>query len=531
MSSTALRFVIFGVALFASILSRAQDSTTVKKKEMVGELRDKVGGIKAAISIVTDSLKNKIVLPTDSLNVSAPDSLRQPWRISPLSVDKKVPTSIDVRSDKITDARTEADSVIHKIVKPAESIEQKISSVEESTEDKVSKGNDVLNSKLEKAEGRLQSDQVLDIHNASLPSTSSPVISVPAETPSSPGLTANAPVIVPSETTLLETKEIIPAELNGDELGKTKLEIPGQEKLNDVTGKLDQVDSKLNDAANYNKGFQRVKQTEIPSVEKTDAFAAEKLANLEEIQALEKGQEDLKKLAAEQAKNAALIERYKDKQKLQKEIEDKAKNIANDKINKHSAVVKDAQERMEKAKKLNPTVKSFQALKQKRINEMKGKPFYERMVPGVTVQAYNNSKIFTTDWGLQVGYKISNRLLVGTGFVGRTSFSERHHTWIKGEGVYGYRAYGNIGFYKNFYVHAELASLHGNLEIKTSEVEKVNAQQFNFGLGKSYDISRKFKGAVVVLYCAQIKNNIPSLSKVNLRIEFNYTAKKRKKLY
>jgi hypothetical protein len=50
-----------------------------------------------------------------------------------------------------------------------------------------------------------------------------------------------------------------------------------------------------------------------------------------------------------------------------------------------------------------------------------------------------------------------------------------------------------------------------------------------FGLGKRYDISRWLRGSALLLYRAQFKGHAPYMSKVNLRIEFNYNTRKRKR--
>jgi hypothetical protein len=143
---------------------------------------------------------------------------------------------------------------------------------------------------------------------------------------------------------------------------------------------------------------------------------------------------------------------------MEQEIIRKAKLVANDKLNKLTPALKSAQQQIAKAKKLNPAVQSFKDIVKKRPNEMKGKPFRDRFVPGLSLQSYRQEK-FTVDWAVEVGYRVSGRLTTGAGYTYRVSLSEKNLNWIGNEGVSGYRFYTEFRLLKGIYAHGEFETL------------------------------------------------------------------------
>jgi hypothetical protein len=163
---------------------------------------------------------------------------------------------------------------------------------------------------------------------------------------------------------------------------------------------------------------------------------------------------------------------------------------------------------------------------------MASKPLYERLVPGITLQVYNKD-VFTIDWGLQLGYKFSNRLIGGAGGVYRMNVSDKYESYVNSPGIYGYRLFGNFGIKKGFYVHGEFESLHLSTFVHPQtqlEVPTHAAYSAYFGIGKRYDISKKLRGSAIILYRVEFKGDIPSMSKINLRIGFDLNTKKRTRL-
>ena len=150
----------------------------------------------------------------------------------------------------------------------------------------------------------------------------------------------------------------------------------------------------------------------------------------------------------------------------------------------------------------------------------------------MTLQTYNKDK-FTIDWAAQAGYRVSGRLTAGVGYTYRISFSKSHTNWVRGEGISGYRLYSDFTLLKSFYVHGEFEALTIDRKRQPLLLETSDNHIYGsyFGLGKRYNVSRKIKGSIMGLYRADYKGEVPGLSKINLRMGFDYNLKKEKKKF
>jgi hypothetical protein len=536
-----MRFLAIICLLFTFATAQAQessDSTTHEKKGIIATVREKINDTKGRLTHPTDSIKQKLTSKTDSLQLSSTDSLQQLNNIKNKPADSVRQTSGNVISkinNKASTVNNKIDSIEQKINAPVNKVNAKITSVENKVQEKIGFGENGVNGEVNKVEGKIDNgfskatdgtvkrpgeDVKLNAEGVEIPGTGKKLEEVKADV-DVPGLDGKIPGA--------EKLKVPDPNLSVNGLKeKAGIEIPGEEKIKNITSESKKIDGKLAEGEKYETEVRQIKDGDLASTEKIPGLAEDKVENLKQAQA---AGAELQKATAQQEKYAAMIARYKDKKALQAEIQRKALNVANEKLSQESPAFKEAQAQLAKAKKLNPTVESYKEFKQKRTNEMKGKPFREHILPGLTVQAYNTNKKMTIDWGLQTGYKFTTRLLAGAGALYRTSFSEQHKTFIKAHRVYGYRTYLNYGLYKSFYAHAEFAALFGNLGLKNQETLNQKVYNGYFGIGKRYDISRKLKGSVLMLYRAKFKNDMPSLTKINLRIEFNLDLKKRKKLY
>jgi hypothetical protein len=303
-------------------------------------------------------------------------------------------------------------------------------------------------------------------------------------------------------------------------------DVPAMKEISNFKGELDDVDGKLETAQGYEEELRKINETGISEAKDLPADLEQKAT---ELKPLKDFNSELQKVTAQQAEYEALIQKYKDKKALQEEILRKTRNVVNDKLNEHSAAFKEAQEKLAKVKKLNPAVQSFKEIKKKRENEMKGKSFIEHLVPGVSLQAFNRD-VFKMDIAIQTSYRFTGRLAAGIGGGYQIGFSEAYPSWVRSENLYGYRTYVNYGLFKAFYGHGEFAANFGRIVINNIESPTNRFYSGNFGLGRRYDISRKLRGSILVLYHANIEGNMPAFSKVSMRVEFNLNTKKRKKI-
>lgn len=520
--------------------THAQDSTS-HEKGVIATVREKIDNFKSKISSPLDSVKQRATTATDTIHSPRLDSLKAKTDLQNIPGDslQKSKSKVSHKIQQIPNTvKEKADRTEEKFNKPIDEVNSKITAVDNSVQEKVSKVEEKINAPINKTEDKVKAgvskatdgevqlpDKDLNITAEKLGGvdTNKKLEGLQSPNKDLPGLDGKLNEGLPSA----EKLNLSTDKLSVDQLKeKAGIDIPQQDNIAKVSEGLKGVDSNLDKAEGYEKELKQINEDGIGSAEKLPELAEQKVSGFELVNNFSK---EAQRHTDEQAKYEAMIARYKDKKALQQEIARKAQNVANEKINDNTPQFKKAQQQIAKAKKLNPDVKSFKEMKKKRTNEMKGKPFYEHLVPGLTVQAYNK-KIFAVDWGMQLSYKITSRFWLGAGGFYRTSFSEGHSTWIKGENVYGIRSYFNFGLYKELYAHGELSSMLTKYETKDPLAHPSYQKVYNalVGIGRRYDISRKLKGSVLILYCTEIKGDLPTVSRLTARIEFNLNTGKRK---
>lgn len=226
---------------------------------------------------------------------------------------------------------------------------------------------------------------------------------------------------------------------------------------------------------------------------------------------------------------AALIQRYQDKKILREEMLRKSKNVVNDKITAATPQVTEQQKNFAKARRLNSSVPSVRNMSAKRKDELRERPFYERIVPGIAFQTFSGS-VFALDFAPQVAYRINTRWSVGAGGIYRAGFDKKYELFMQGQGISGFRIFTDCRIVKGLFLHGEYEKITASNRFAYSD--QLRSSSFNnacIGLGKRYPISRKFYGSLIALYKAELSGHLPSSSKFNLRIVFEYKTKKVRK--
>lgn len=253
-------------------------------------------------------------------------------------------------------------------------------------------------------------------------------------------------------------------------------------------------------------------------------YLAEDIAGVKQIDA------EMQKALALKAKQETLLQRYHDKKLLESDIVRKSKNIANDKLNQFSPEFTDAQGQIGKVKRFNPLVQSFKDMTTKRPNEMKGKPLRDRIIPGISLQAFNGNPL-AIDVSPQVGYLVSSRWIAGIAGVYRFGLDKDYAYYIEGNGIWGMRTYTEFRAVRGLFLHGELEWLRATTRAYPVTLESGVGQMFSayIGIGKQYEISRKLSGSIIALYRGTLEGQVPGASKFHLRLVFNYKTKKIKK--
>jgi hypothetical protein len=506
-------------------------------------LEDSISSIQVGKNLdnKADSLQNKITKPLDAVNASAAridgklnhktDSL------SNLAGGlTKLPGGIQNKSDSLQ-------STINSLNKKISNTERKLQSKTDSLQNKISTS---ITRTTEKAAEKIKSvteeklsisgTEKLNLQSANTPDLKTNGLDLSGN--KLPGINEKLPdVNLGNVNTNLKTD--LPNVDNLD-LDKglpdvktelSKVDLPKVDELNkvkDISSQANQIDNKLAGAEKYEGDLRKLKDGD--ELNKLPDEAESQLKNVGQVKALNG---EAMKAKQFQAQQQAIVQRYRDKQLMQEEITRKATNVANDYITKNAGAVKEGQAQLAESKKTFGNIKSFKDVFKKRSDELEGKKIYERLVPGITFQIYNNN-IFAMDMATQIGYRVSPRFTAGVGLTYRTGFDKQFKYYATNLGMGGVRTYFDFAALKGIYVHAEYEYLRVNpnrFVIAPKSEEPIHfVSSSYFGIGKKMNLSRRIKGSILALYRVEYDGHIPSMNKFNMRIGFDYVIRKQRKI-
>jgi hypothetical protein len=166
-------------------------------------------------------------------------------------------------------------------------------------------------------------------------------------------------------------------------------------------------------------------------------------------------------------------------------------------------------------------------------NEMKGKPFVERLIPGLSFQVFRGDNT-AFDIAPFIGYRFSGHISAGVSAYRRLTYTEKHASIkIRNEDLLGLRFYGDVKILRGVFVHSEYQLFRDRSSIANKipaiETNKGWQSKFNFGLYRTYKISKNISGNMVLLYDLLRIREFPNTRNVAMRFGFEYRIKKKLK--
>lgn len=304
--------------------------------------------------------------------------------------------------------------------------------------------------------------------------------------------------------------------------GEKLKSITEADKLRNVQGKVQDLDSKLERVEKLEDDAKNVAKGNIDQVKQAPE-------ELERQLVARSGIKETEKYMSKLEQQRAMLEKYKDRKLVEQEIRNKTLNLANDKLGHQLEPVKKADEKLDKKRKAFGNFQSIKNIPKRPVNEMKRKPFRQRLVPGITLHFFqtDNKKLF--DVGLQGGYKLNNRFVAGLGGIYRVAVSKNYNYYVSNYGMYGGRLFTEITLAKGFMAHADFEYLSLSSRYYPGiEALKANVLQSNFGLGKSFQISKRIRGSALGLYRVEYSGTLPGQPKFTMRVGFELTPKKKR---
>jgi hypothetical protein len=543
-----IRSTVLVIFLFLSCFySKAQDSTA-HQNNTGAALQEKLKTVDK-VHRSLDSISGKKQMDSlqqvqKSLKLHQQDSIQQKFSAS----QKKLATVTDSLDQLTGIPQRGIDSIADRLASPGDTVKQKLVRATEKGNDgidkieqKISGTSSGLSDKIEGKTGNLQqkiqdkiSDQTtagenLPQQDLNLPDADAKLPEVNMSGVNStdiklPGTDATSELNIPG----VESDKLkLPKSPLDQKAGVDgKLDIPKSDELNKITDKTSELGDKTSE---YQNELGEIKEkAKVPDSESIEGRVEKEAQNIDQ---LKETNSELLKASQEQAKYDAMVQQYRDKKLIQEEMIRKSKNIANDKLKEFAPEMEKAKEQLAKARK--PTFKkSVTQFFKKQENVMKERKFYERLVPAITIQSTRGEQV-TLDLGVQVSYSLTQRLSAGLGGVYRTRLSEENKYFIAKGGVYGGRFLTEFVTVKGLFVHAEAE----HLKIRPyafglqTETQSDFAWSGNFGLGKRFNVSRKVKGTILGLYRMEYEGKLPSASKINMRLGFEYDLHKKKRKY
>lgn len=543
-----LAFIILAVSGFGQVTDSTRIGNKVNKwKDKVSSIPDTLNRVelqkKDSILNKVDSVKDAVQQRIDSTKNSSQQKIDSVKNATQQRIDSVSRKFSQVNLNKIDQALSgKGDSVAAYIatnqLRGIDSLQQKIDEVSGKAsswvQSKVMNKKDSLLTDLTdsfKLDDQINQD-ILDKTNIQLPVTDTPSIPIPDDVNLPPLieksdlLKHNVPnVSIPLFDAEIKNKvglENIP-DLNTDieilnDSGKLNIDVlkkmPGNERIEVLTDNLEGIEQVKSE----------ISKIKDPNIQDVDTKMLEtKVAELAGVDKLETEAQQLKAL---QAQHEAMLQRYKDKKLLQDEITRKSSNVKNSVINKSSEVLKQVHEQTSKARKLNSAVQSVKDMPKRRTNEMKGKPFFYRLQPGVTIQSSNDT-IFTIETGIQFGYRLTGRLTIGVAGIHRFGFSDEFKYFVSSDHTYGYRGFVSFTAFKGFYLQGEYERLRLYVvDVSFSEKKVDHTATIAVGLGKQFTISKNWAGSILGIYRIQSRDSIPKISRFGIRLGFTFTSQR-----
>lgn len=288
--------------------------------------------------------------------------------------------------------------------------------------------------------------------------------------------------------------------------------------------KLDQISGLSKQVEAYSADVKQIVQGNFDDLASIDKTIEARVAGMEGVDQLQEGKAFLEKAKPD---SAALMNMAKEM------VQEQLLNPAMDHFAGKQAVLEQAMDKMSKLKNRYSEVKSLAELPKKLPNPLKGKPFIERLVPGITFQI-QKSQYFLLDINPVLQYKLWPRISAGLGWNERIPFDGWKVKWGN-ERVYGPRAIVQFKWTKgitftlqpevmNTTVPSPLASIMGVDPAYRQWVPSVFV-----GIRKEFTVYKSIKGNSEVLFNLYDKDDMsPYGDRLSIRFGFDFPRQKKK---
>lgn len=212
------------------------------------------------------------------------------------------------------------------------------------------------------------------------------------------------------------------------------------------------------------------------------------------------------------------------------QAKEQVKDMAIDHFAGKDQQLKTAMQEISKYKRKYSSIQSIKDLPRKTPNPMKEKAFIERLVEGVTLQPVRKDN-WMVDINPSIGYRFTKRLTINMGWNHRITFGENDKDITA---VYGPRINGEYKVFKGFSGRLDVETMNTFVpaNLKQSDIgEREWVPAVFVGIKKEYKIYKQLRGTAITLYNLYNPDyKSPYGDRLNIRLGFEYTIKKKKKV-
>ena len=234
----------------------------------------------------------------------------------------------------------------------------------------------------------------------------------------------------------------------------------------------------------------------------------------------------------ETTKIAEMAGTMPDQQAVKDELVQKAQQQAIDHFQGKEEQLQKAMETLAKYKQKYSKLEGLDQIPKKKSNEMRGKLFIERLVPGIALQIHRKDA-WMVDFNVYAGYRFNPRLIVGAGWNQRVAYDADEHQFEPNLRIFGPRLFGEFAVGQGF--SGRLESEYMNTRVPpqfASGNADADGREWVFstmaGIKKEYRFLRKVKGTMMLLYNLHDPHHrSPYADKLMLRFGFEFEMKKK----
>jgi len=232
-----------------------------------------------------------------------------------------------------------------------------------------------------------------------------------------------------------------------------------------------------------------------------------------------------------------VLDRYKDMAKgmqnpdsIKSVVKQQVRQVAINHFAGKEEQLKQAMETISKYKNKYSSLNSLEDIKKRRPNEMKGKPFIERFVPGISLQIQKKGDDFMVDFNAYAGYRFTGKLNAGVGWNQRIAYNTNYNGFNPDARIFGPRIFSEYALWKGFSPRAELEVMNTNVPIitTTDPLEREWVWGAFIGLKKEYSFVKNIKGTVLIMTrLFNPDHKSPYADVLNVRFGFEFPMKKK----